>query len=324
MRSQGTFFKVEEKYSGLVLGEEVGKGVHGIVHRATWDGRNVAVKCINVPQPKKQERAEKYKYIYNKFMADFEYEQKVLHKLAPLKLPKVLNLLGGFWATPSQYQYVHPLMQKGSLGALLKKQDIYLQSWRHRRKIMCDIATGVAALHQYIIHRDLKPDNILIDENWHAYVADFGFAFFKDKYPGGSAKGSPIWTAPEVFFENVVPTQAADVYALALILWELCTQQGAPHSTLNFSSLDEFIMFVQKNRPPIPDKISQPYPNIIRHAWAQDPAKRATAQQMLDELSSNEAIKTATEIDLMTPQETDLPLSEQIGKGWQAPSSLDT
>lgn len=40
-----------------------------------------------------------------------------------------------------------------------------------------DVAKGMAYLHnlpQPIIHRDLNSHNILLDENGHAVVADFG------------------------------------------------------------------------------------------------------------------------------------------------------
>lgn len=49
-----------------------------------------------------------------------------------------------------------------------------------------------------IIHRDLKPDNLLISEDWHVKVTDFGTSRALDKNMTIEA-GTTFYTAPEAF-----------------------------------------------------------------------------------------------------------------------------
>ncbi len=43
-----------------------------------------------------------------------------------------------------------------------------------------ETALGIQHLHEEnIIHRDLAARNLLLDDNWHVRVADFGFARVK-------------------------------------------------------------------------------------------------------------------------------------------------
>ncbi|RVW85866.1 G-type lectin S-receptor-like serine/threonine-protein kinase SD2-5 [Vitis vinifera] len=57
--------------------------------------------------------------------------------------------------------------------------------WQTRKKIVLDIAKGLAYLHeecrQRIVHLDIKPQNILLDENFNAKVSDFGLSKLIDR-----------------------------------------------------------------------------------------------------------------------------------------------
>jgi len=104
-----------------------------------------------------------------------------------------------------------------------------------------EVAQGLEYLHsQHIVHGDLRGSNILIDEAWHAVLADFGLAVFVDATANTShSSGSTRWMAPELSdpesFElgQSRRTPASDVYAFACA----CLEVGG------FSLFMSFILF---------------------------------------------------------------------------------
>ncbi|PPR84823.1 hypothetical protein GOBAR_AA35891 [Gossypium barbadense] len=95
---------------------------------------------------------------------------------------------------------VYEYMANGSLDRWIfnKNQDLSLD-WQVRKKIILDIAKGLAYLHEdcnrKIIHLDIKPQNILLDENFNAKVSDFGLSKLIEKDQSQvvtSMRGTPV------------------------------------------------------------------------------------------------------------------------------------
>ena len=69
------------------------------------------------------------------------------------------------------------LMAGGSLADLLRRKTRGAWPWRERLALLCDVAEGMAQMHaKRYIHRDLKPDNVLLDGEGRAKIADLGLA----------------------------------------------------------------------------------------------------------------------------------------------------
>src|SRR6476619_7865675 len=86
------------------------------------------------------------------------------------------------------------------------------------------ICAGLAAAHDRgVIHRDLKPQNIMVNKRGDIVIMDFGLAAIADQLTGAEVRnGTPAYMAPEQL-RGAGVTQASDIYALGLVLYELFT-----------------------------------------------------------------------------------------------------
>ena len=99
--------------------------------------------------------------------------------------------------------------------------------------------TALAAAHKCgVLHRDIKPSNILLDENGHAVITDFGIAKSFDAPAGsdptidltmtGVVLGTPGYLAPERRAGHTATVQS-DLYSVGAVMVEaLCGRRPTP------------------------------------------------------------------------------------------------
>ncbi|KAF7849799.1 hypothetical protein BT93_L0262 [Corymbia citriodora subsp. variegata] len=143
----------------------------------------------------------------------------------------------GFCAEKSHRLLVYEYMCNGSLDKWIFHNDQEFDvCWQVRRKIILDIAKGLAYLHeechQKIIHLDIKPQNILLDEHFNAKLADFGLSKLIDKDQSHvitTMRGTPGYLAPE-WLSSVI-TEKVDVYSFGIVMLEvLCGRKNVDRS----------------------------------------------------------------------------------------------
>ncbi|GER45391.1 CTR1-like protein kinase [Striga asiatica] len=239
----------------LALKEKIGSGSFGTVHRAEWNGCDVAVKILM----EQDFHAEQFK----EFLREVAIMKRLRH-------PNIVLLMGAVTEQPN-LSIVTEYLSRGSLYRLLHKPGAKEALDERRRLSMAyDVAKGMNYLHKCnppIVHRDLKSPNLLVDRKFTVKVCDFGLSRLKANtfLSSKSAAGTPEWMAPEVLRDEP-SNEKSDVYSFGVILWELATLQQ-PWGNLNPAQVVAAVGFKGK-RLEIPREVNPQLAALIEACWA--------------------------------------------------------
>lgn len=97
-------------------------------------------------------------------------------------------------------------------------------------KLLHDVASGLAYLHGKnppVIHQDIKPDNILISDEGHYMITDFGISArirsTLNKKQADMSGGTLAYMGPERFGPTPSPIMASDIWSLGAMMYEVLT-----------------------------------------------------------------------------------------------------
>jgi Tol biopolymer transport system component/serine/threonine protein kinase len=149
------------------------------------------------------------------------------------------------------------------------------------------LAQALAVAHSHgLIHGDIKPENVMVRDDGYIKLLDFGLAL--DVQPretrGPRLAGTLRYLAPERCLGQP-PTQAGDVFAFGVILYELTTGRH-PYESENTLALLQAITEKEAPRPATfrPD-LPAAIDHLIRAMLARPAEERPTAQQVADRLT---------------------------------------
>ncbi|MEM8678076.1 MAG: sigma-70 family RNA polymerase sigma factor [Planctomycetota bacterium] len=199
-------------YEDYVLSDLRGAGGMGKIYRATHrrTGQVVAFKTLH-----------KSKQTDSRAVAQFVQEAEVLSSMQHPHIIRTHGLgrfPGGGFFLVMDYVDGEDLQQRVNRGAVPTQEVL---------RLMRQIASALQFAHsRSIIHCDLKPANVIVNNDGHAFVTDFGFAYVLSssaKSKTTSIGGTEGYLAPEVYVG--APTIAADIFALGMLMWVLLTGQ---------------------------------------------------------------------------------------------------
>lgn len=237
------------------------------------------------------------------FLRSFKREVELL---ATSDHPAIVPFIGFSQDETYGYIYLYEI-ENGSLYSFLQNASRGFRDKRlddHKKFI---IAYGVALVLKHLhgmkrIHRDLKPDNILLDNDFHPYVADFGTA--KEVDPGipinqTLAETTAYIMAPEfmedpLFYSN---TPELDVYAYGMTLYELWTEI---HPFNNVKSQYRIYQDILHGvRPKIPNSLPEKWKDLIEHCWDSNRLRRPTFEQIVQYYESKEFLTDDEDIKVL-------------------------
>ncbi|XP_075757726.1 anti-Muellerian hormone type-2 receptor isoform X1 [Pelodiscus sinensis] len=235
------------------------------------------------------------------------------------------------------------LYPAGSLRHFLSQ---HVSAWDGTARLALSLARGLAFLHEElwheagcsltripwapglhkpsVAHRDLSSQNVLVREDRSCAIADFGLATALPvrlkRWGGGRVEaavrkaGTQRYMAPEILDDSLDlqdwgrALKQADMYSLALVLWEILTRCsalspdcGAPPFQLAYEAelgssptYDELrrLAVEERRRPAIPDawrragQVSVGLRELLEDCWDPDPEARLTAECTRQRLQS--------------------------------------
>ena len=261
----------------VMLKEELGRGTFGTVYRAAVGSHAIAVKEMRVTIATQREG----------IVAAARREARLLERA---EHPNVIQVHGCIFDDPHHIYLLMELASGGSLRAALDADRV--PSAFEQQSLATEIALGMAYLHGLdppILHHDLKSDNVLLalkaDGSRQPRIADFGLATgtnmskMKTQTADVGKAGTQAYKAPECFDNNF--TTASDVYAFAVILWELMTAD-TPWDNLSDAAI-VLKVYSRGERPSIPRRANRGLALIAGRCWAQSPADRPSFSELFTE-----------------------------------------
>ncbi|CAK1556444.1 unnamed protein product [Leptosia nina] len=151
------------------------------------------------------------------------------------------------------------------------------------RDYALQVALGMQHLEaRGITHRDLAARNILVDGAGVLKVADFGLSR-SGIYVHTRSRPVPLrWLAPEAIF-NSQYSSATDVWAFAVLLWEIATFGGFPYAELSNQEVPEYL--TRGGRLSKPVRASQRLYQLMEECWSEDANLRPTFTQIVNRLT---------------------------------------
>ncbi|XP_014113710.1 PREDICTED: receptor-interacting serine/threonine-protein kinase 2 isoform X2 [Pseudopodoces humilis] len=238
-------------------------------------------------------------------------EAEILHKA---RFSYILPILG-ICNEPEFLGIVTEYMANGSLNQLLHGKDVYPNiPWCLRFRILYEIALGVNYLHNMnppLLHHDLKTQNILLDDEFHIKIADFGMSKWRVISMSQSRSESSLPEGGTIIYmppEDYNPSQKHrasvkhDIYSYAVIMWEVMSRKQPFEEVINPLQIMYSVSQGQRldlSEGSLPMDI--PHRGLIirlmESGWAQNPDERPSFLKCLIDLEP--VLRTFDEIAML-------------------------
>jgi hypothetical protein len=245
---------------------ELGRGAMGVVYKARDPqiDRMVAVKTVSLWGQELDEEKE--------FRLRFLHEAKAAGRLHH---PGIVAIFDAGENPENNHPYIVLEYVAGeALNRILaREKKLPLPT---ALQLTQEVAEALDYAHaQGVIHRDIKPANILVTEEGHAKIADFGIAKLNLAHftVPGRLLGTPAYMAPEQLSGEAADGRS-DLFSLGVILYAMVTG----HSPFHGDSATT-VSFKVANREPLPASaldLTLPHEldEVISRAMAKDPQQR--------------------------------------------------
>ncbi|KAG8893067.1 hypothetical protein FRB99_002215 [Tulasnella sp. 403] len=182
---------------------------------------------------------------------------------------------------------VSPWMENRSLWDFIEKHESC-----DRPRFLRESAEGLRYLHsQHFIHGDIKAQNILVSDDHHALLCDFGLSKITNTatIPGIKGLSTLKFQSPELW-RGATRTEASDAYAFGMTIYQVLSRLHPFESIYTQGVLINIVC--QGGRPPkepISSANGVSYASlwdVAERCWAEDPSERPSMVEVVEALTA--------------------------------------
>ena len=252
-----------------MIQEVIGVGGMGAVYRARDLHFPNVVKLVAVKEMINQARDS---LVRQTIVQNFEREAHILVTLAHPSIPKIFD----FFTHDTRSYLVLEFVNGKDLEAILRETQDFLSEervigWAIE---LCDV---LSYLHKHkpepIVFRDMKPSNIMVNQDDHIVLVDFGIAKLFKEGQKGTMIGTEGYSPPEQYRGEA--SQRADIYALGATLHHLLTRRD-PRLEAPFTFLERPI---RKINPSVSIELEA----VVNTCLQYNPADRYLSAEVMKE-----------------------------------------
>ncbi|XP_046997738.1 tyrosine-protein kinase hopscotch [Schistocerca americana] len=268
-------FELDEDYN-VVLQGRIGQGFYGEVYKGSMErGGDIEPQLVAIKKLKTSALATS--------MQDFEREIAIMKTV---KHPNIVEIKGVI--EEPEISLVMEYVQHGSLQSYLKIHKESLEDG-NLLKFALDVAKGMDYLGtKNIVHRDLAARNILVANEHHVKISDFGLAQFignSGYYKMKTSRDLPIkWYAPESLRDGKFSPQS-DVWSYGVTLYEMFSRGEDPILPACINHQDQqALLTALENGARLPCPCSCPqelYIKLMCPCWQAEPYHRPKFSELV-------------------------------------------
>ncbi|MCO5197190.1 MAG: protein kinase [Anaerolineae bacterium] len=246
--------------------ERVGSGGMAAVYKSEdlVLGRIVAIKLLHLSLTDDAEFLKRF--------------QKEAHAAANLSHPNIVTV-HDIGQDGDRYYIVMEFVEGATLKQIIRRQaaEERLLPIDRSLDLMMQMCSGIGYAHRSgLVHCDVKPHNILVSQDDHVKVADFGIA--RAMTETTLTHQDQVWGTPQYFSPEQAagrtPTPASDVYSLGVILFEMLTNQlpfeAENHAAMALQHIQAVPPSIALYNPAAPKQLDQ----IVQKVLSKEPAQR--------------------------------------------------
>lgn len=194
--------------------------------------------------------------------------------LMTISHPFIVKLNYAF-QTPEKLVMVMDFCPNGDLGTQLAREKKF--SEEKAKFYLIEVLLALQELHKHgIIFRDLKPDNVVLDDEGHAKLTDFGLSKegIADDKLTQSFCGSVAYLAPEMI-RRTGHSRSVDWYLFGVLFYEMIVGSPPYYS----SNREQLFNNIQRGKLKMPSSVSNEAKNLMKTLLQRDPSKRLGASK---------------------------------------------